>query len=90
MTQTQLEKKRIKLNVNEVSIVLLPKEYHKVICGNEYMKTLYENTCICHIANFGFIVCYAKKNEHFGIFEPIDNEFILADVYNEIKNNLKL
>ena len=85
MTQTQLEKKRIKLNVNEVSIVLLPKEYRKVICGNEYMKMLYENTCICHTANFGFIVCYAKKNEHFGIFEPIDNEFILADVYHSIK-----
>lgn len=89
MEQMQLEKKRIKLTANGVSVVLLPKEYIKIICDNEYMEMLCKMTCTCHILNCGYIICHDKKNEHFDMFEPIDNEFILADVYGEIKK-LKL
>lgn len=37
-----------------------------------------------HILNCGKIIVYAEKNQHFGCYEPIDNEFELSEIYETL------
>ena len=40
----------------------------------------------CHVSNCGKIIVYAEKNG-LGEYEPIDNEYDLAEIYNQLDNN---
>ncbi len=39
-----------------------------------------------HILNCGKIIVYPEFNEHFGCYEPIDNEYDLGEIYEYLKS----
>ena len=58
----------------------------------EYIKVLREKAPFfamdahIHILNCGKIIVHPEFNEHFGCYEPIDNEYDLSEIYEYLKS----
>ncbi len=73
-----------KIKVNSSNYVLLDADYKKQLQLTP-LWVLYRAAIMAQIANCGYIICHAKKNKFFNVYEPIDNEFALETIYNELK-----
>lgn len=67
--------------------ILLQKDYLSVLKQNEPLPEFFTKTAKMHLANCGYIICFPDKNTFFDIYEPVDNEYQLEEVYTEIENN---
>ena len=85
MTKREMEINRRRITVNGVEVALFPKVYMQYINEANGLGEIFRTDMECQISNCGYIVCWGEINTYFKVYEPIDDEYLLNDVYNELE-----